>query len=74
MRGAKSYFLSNPVKISCQQYIFQQEKHTFGKKKDFKIHGKLEQKHHKGKKMNKLNLFEAFLYLPRYPAYNVKRW
>ena len=43
-------------------------------KKDFKIHGKLEQKHHKGKKMNKLNLFEAFLYLPRYPAYNVKRW
>jgi hypothetical protein len=25
-------------------------------KKDFKIHGKLEQKHHKEKKMNKLNL------------------
>ena len=60
MRGAKSYFLSNPVKISCQQYIFQQEKHTLVKK-DFKIHGKLEQKHHIGKKINKSDLFKAFL-------------
>ncbi len=51
MRGAQSYFLSYPVKISCQQYIFQQKKHTLVKK-DFKIHGKLEQKHHKGKTMN----------------------
>jgi hypothetical protein len=54
-------------------YFSTGDRHTFGNK-DTKIHGKLEQKHPKGKKMNKLNLFEAFLYLPRYPAYNVKRW